>query len=696
IYQVFLDGIDKTEYFLIENRQPGFVPSNRTNYDQRLPGAGLLIYHVDERIAAEHENFGVSLLTRWDESTLESPKGPPEQGSPDQLKFIELEAADGHADLDQAHLLNQGDKGDPYDGDPSTERFSPARSTKNCLGCPGDFTGIAITDIAQNADDSVSFDLDVGFRVEEVTLTNNTTVLVTFNKPVQRASVAIYNFNLVESWANGFLAFRPSQVMGYQDNDRTVILSFAGNLTIRRNHIYRLDINDVQDMSDNALVKNPTQIENPFGTTVQGYVFRDTTWTKDNNPYYIVEDLIVDKSATLTIEPGTVVLFKLTPGISTDLPTGQNDITVWGCLVVRGTPTDPVIFTSSAEFPARSDWGSIQLIESPSERPHSIITEKRTCQNQIAYADISYGTEAVVGSPASFSLTHSNLHDNATALALFDNPDLADVGDQRGDVDFSRSVPTVYNNNFQNNFSDILVGSQRPVTGERPVTGAVNGGPGASIAVWHNWFMTMTIRTDGSLGASAESTPPLPAPVDQGFGAMDMTLDDAPVTIVRPGSTIDIRATGTDVDSSQPNAYALTAVSPSAAAMVAMQETANSSGVYNGALTVGSLTATPFGTIGSQGGEWIVLTAGRRTDNPSQPLTTRLGVCRDEDIDCDCDVRVDDIQAVVSRLGQPAAAPFDVNKDGVQNLLDVTQVAMRWRDVCQMPASHVFSMQSQP
>lgn len=216
---------------------------------------------------------------------------------------------------------------------------------------------------------------------------------------------------------------------------------------------------------------------------------------------------------------------------------------------------------------------------------------------------------------------------------------------------------------------------------------------------WRNWFLTpRAIGTDGSPGASVDTTPALAARVDQGFTAASIatTLSGgAPVSVIRPGSTVDIRVIGTDVDSSRRNAYALTAVSPSAAALVAMRETPIR-GEYAGTLDVGSLTATPFGTIGSQGGEWIVLTTGRRTDNPAQPLTTTLGVCRDEDIDCDCDVQVDDIQDVAKRMGQPAASPYDVNKDGTQDLLDVIQVAGRWRDVCQMPASSVFSMQSQP
>jgi hypothetical protein len=676
-------GIDNREYFLLETRDQ-CKGTNCTNHDTRLPGDGLLIWHVDERLAAHHVILG-SLLTRWDENVLESTciNGVPRD------KFIDLEEADGRNDLDAFPCpgnptptpypnQNQGDATDPYAG-VSASSFGIDRSQTN-LGQP---TGIALNNIARNpTTGEVSFDLTMPFRVENIIYTPPNTVQVLFNKPVDPNKVVPVNFFL----STGFTGFHPDSATVGSD-PYVAVLNFT-SLGISRSYIYTLQISGVTSFTSESLPADPTSLQNAIGTTAQGLILKGTTWTRSGSPYWIVDDIVVDKSATLTIEPGTIMLFKPTPGISIDLPTGQNDITVWGCLVVKGTPTNPVIFTSSADFPALSDWGSIQIIESPTERPRSIITEKRACQNRIAYADISYGTEAVVGSPASFSLTHSNLHHNATALALFDNPDQADVAAGGTGVDFSRSVPTIYNNNFQNNCVDIRVGSQRPTTGTRSV------GRGASIAAWQNWFSSVMTTTDGSPGAFVNLTPALAAPVDQGFttSSIALTLNGASVSTVRPGSTINIRVTGRDVDSSRRNAYALTAVSPSAAALVAMRETPIR-GEYAGTLNVGSLTATPFGTIGSQGGESIVLTAGRLKANPTQVLTTTLGVCRDEDIDCDCDVQSDDVQAVAGQWHKPAGPPFDVNKDGNQDVVDVMRVAAKWGDVCQMPASPTFTMQ---
>lgn len=431
-------GIDNREYFLLETRDR-FVATDRTNRDTRLPGDGLLIWHVDERLAAQHPPAR-TLLTRWDENVLESTciNGGPAQ------KFIDLEEADERDDLDAFSCPdafekpghNQGDKTDPYDGD-AFSSFGTVRSQTN-LGQP---TGIALNNITRNPTTGVvSFDLTMPFRVEGITYTPPDTVKVQFNKPVDPSKVVPANFFL----SAGFIGFQPdSATMG--SDPYVAVLNFA-SLGISRRFIYTLQISGVTSSTGESLPADPASFANAIGTTVQGLLLKHTSWTQSGSPYWVVDDVVVDKSATLTIEPGTIVQFKPTPGISTDLPTGQNDITVWGCLVVRGTPTDPVIFTSSAEFPSLSDWGSIQLVEGPSERPRSIITEKRACQNHIAYADISYGTEAVVGTPASFSLTHSNLHNNATALALFNNPDLAVTGGTG--VDFSRSNPTIYNNNF--------------------------------------------------------------------------------------------------------------------------------------------------------------------------------------------------------------------------------------------------------
>jgi len=80
VHRLWKDGAPGKEYFLVENRQ-------RKLYDQKLPGDGLLVYHVDETLDSnEDENH----------------------------PFIRLLEADNRNHLHDG--ANRGDAGDPYPG----------------------------------------------------------------------------------------------------------------------------------------------------------------------------------------------------------------------------------------------------------------------------------------------------------------------------------------------------------------------------------------------------------------------------------------------------------------------------------------------------------------------------------------------------------------------------------------------------
>jgi immune inhibitor A len=78
------------EYYLLENRR-------RADVDERLPGEGLLVWHVDERVTGFR--------------TAQSDVGH---------KLLHLVEADGRGDLDRGHDAggNRGDAGDPWQGPP--------------------------------------------------------------------------------------------------------------------------------------------------------------------------------------------------------------------------------------------------------------------------------------------------------------------------------------------------------------------------------------------------------------------------------------------------------------------------------------------------------------------------------------------------------------------------------------------------
>lgn len=78
-------------------------------------------------------------------------------------------------------------------------------------------------------------------------------------------------------------------------------------------------------------------------TSVGGVIATDTTWDRSGSPYLVTSNITIAQSATLRIEPGTVV--KL----------GGTEILVDGQLLAQGSAADPVVFTSSRDDSAGGD-----------------------------------------------------------------------------------------------------------------------------------------------------------------------------------------------------------------------------------------------------------------------------------------------------------------------------------------------------
>ncbi len=113
-YRLWTKGATGDEYFLLEYRQ-------RTGFDAKLPGEGLLIWHIDDD---EHNNDHPG----------------------DYL--VGLEQADGRTDLELNR--NRGDSGDPYPGNTHKSRFDAVTdpNSNDELGHP---TAVAVTSIAISA-----------------------------------------------------------------------------------------------------------------------------------------------------------------------------------------------------------------------------------------------------------------------------------------------------------------------------------------------------------------------------------------------------------------------------------------------------------------------------------------------------------------------------------------------------------------
>jgi len=87
-YRLWKNGLVGNQYFIIENRQ-------KMGFDTGLPGSGLLIWHIDETVGSNNNDW--------------HPK-------------VFLEQADGHFDLQND--INGGDAGDPYPNSGNSPNFT--------------------------------------------------------------------------------------------------------------------------------------------------------------------------------------------------------------------------------------------------------------------------------------------------------------------------------------------------------------------------------------------------------------------------------------------------------------------------------------------------------------------------------------------------------------------------------------------
>jgi hypothetical protein len=94
-------------------------------------------------------------------------------------------------------------------------------------------------------------------------------------------------------------------------------------------------------------------------TNVSGGIYQNTTWNVAGSPYLVTSSIVVFPGKTLTIEPGVEVL--VTPDYSFNTGNLQY-IEIRGNLVALGTPSNPIVFRSSAtENPGSHTWMGINI-----------------------------------------------------------------------------------------------------------------------------------------------------------------------------------------------------------------------------------------------------------------------------------------------------------------------------------------------
>ena len=93
------------------------------------------------------------------------------------------------------------------------------------------------------------------------------------------------------------------------------------------------------------------------------FITSNTTWTSNN--IYLLNGEVVVRNASLTIQPGTIIMGREDPNPNDNFVLNSSLIIDTNAqLFAQGTPTDPIIFTSDQPIGARDpgDWGGVILL----------------------------------------------------------------------------------------------------------------------------------------------------------------------------------------------------------------------------------------------------------------------------------------------------------------------------------------------
>lgn len=186
IYRLWTQGQPSSQYFLVENRRP-------IGYDAALPGHGILIWHVDDSVGL-NDNQWYPGYTQYGHF------------------HVALEQADGLWQLEQH--MSAGDGGDPYPGTMVNRSFTAA-TTPDSRDYANNDTQCAV-ELIPNSANSVDVYLRVGVpdslepMVLQIDLINPSTARLSW-APVENATV----YEIWRSVSMGFPAHQaPWQTVG--------------------------------------------------------------------------------------------------------------------------------------------------------------------------------------------------------------------------------------------------------------------------------------------------------------------------------------------------------------------------------------------------------------------------------------------------------------------------------------------------
>jgi M6 family metalloprotease-like protein len=300
VYKVWKDGVPGKEYFLLENRQ-------LKGFDSKLPGKGLLIYHIDESQPSNGDQWYPGHTS-------------------DGNYMVALEQADGLWDLERRN--NYGDSGDPYPGALNQKFFNDITSP-NTQSYSNTSTNIAISNITDSATQIIadislsdalhlsSTKLDLG--IVEVSNSNNNSIITVKNTgttPINIANINNYNPRIVIKTTATF----PLNILKNESID----------LNISFTPTYKGSVND-SILINYSISKPSTKI---IPLTAYGYVIKpvldSVVYCSDN------------QGSILTISPFTgvaIVIGKSGFPRVKSLALSRKDKTLYG-LAVTSTETD--------------------------------------------------------------------------------------------------------------------------------------------------------------------------------------------------------------------------------------------------------------------------------------------------------------------------------------------------------------------
>ncbi|AUC75009.1 T9SS type A sorting domain-containing protein [Olleya sp. Bg11-27] len=179
-------------------------------------------------------------------------------------------------------------------------------------------------------------------------------------------------------------------------------------------------------------------------TSVSGGVFSDTSWTLENSPYIVTDDIIIFDNIKLTIEPGVTIEFN----------DGKEIEIRGGNLQAIGTDTNKIIFKSSSQSPTMGVWKGLRFVN------RSSLDNSKLEFVEISYAAVAIDTKETIvyGVDPIWSISNSKFHMNDIAIDLDsteENNFYNCIFENNGIAINSLNYSEVLNCTFENNVTGI-------------------------------------------------------------------------------------------------------------------------------------------------------------------------------------------------------------------------------------------------